>query len=239
MLGLFRSLVVDLGQPFKMNSQALNLILPLFSLLSAVIVVLISSTSNIWQKKLDIEQKQEDRNQELSKLYIARKLEAGEVFVAGVVAIINQLDHLRVLVMTGAYAGEEDNQYYTKLQQAFHELRAATNATLSKERNASYLYFDTKVLEQQEDSEIPRIFLAEKNLSDLVADKQLIAKMLEDESVDGRSRDNVLWSYKENEKALNQALDDYGEAIVAHRADLIDLCGVIRKDLAKYDLATR
>jgi len=212
--------------------SALNLIIPLAS---AVVVVLISSGANVWLKRLDVQQRQADHKQELSKVLLSKKLEAGEAFVAGVVALINQLDGLRVLVIAGL-PGEEDDQYYNQLQKSFQDLQAFTTSLMTRERNAAYLYFDSSILEQETDSEIPHLIQLEKAIVGLVAEKRFIEGMLQDEEIGEQSRDNLLWSYKENEKNLSQAIEEYAGAILKHRAYLVQLCGALRQQLAKYDL---
>ena len=216
-----------------MESQAVvNLIIPLAS---AVAVVLISSATSIWLKRLDVQQKKADHKQELSKLLLDKKLEAGEAFVTSVVVLINQLDSLRVLIITGM-PSEEDDVYYSHLQKAFQELQILTSSLMTKERNAAYLYFDARILEQEVDSEIPHLIQLEKTLVGLITDKNAMERLLEEERADRHRSEGLLWSYKENSKQLSQTLEEYAEAILEHRGYLVRLCGMLREQLAKYDL---
>ncbi len=216
------------------SQSVLNLIIPLAS---AVAVVLISSATSVWLKRLDVKQKKADHKQELSKLLLGKKLEAGEAFIAGVVALINQLDSLRVLIIAGM-PGEEDDLYYSHLQKAFQELQNLTNSLMTKERNAAYLYFDARILEQETDSEIPHLIQLEKTLIGCITDKNAMEKLLEEERADRHRSEGLLWNYKENSKKLSRTLEEYAEAILGHRAYLVRLCGILREQLAKYDLSS-
>ncbi|MDO7877360.1 hypothetical protein Q5H93_21625 [Hymenobacter sp. ASUV-10] len=202
---------------------------------TAVLVVLITFLSNAWLKNIDAKQRQADHKHELSKVLLVRKLEAGEAFIASIVALINQYDGLRILLIAGM-PGAEDNEYFAHIRKAFESLQAATTAMMTKERNAAYMYFNSRLLEQDEGSEIPRIIQLEKEMVNIMIARGEIEQLLYEEGIDRRSKDNVLWSYKENQKDFSRLREEYAEAIVKHRAYLRSVCDAIRQALAKYDL---
>lgn len=77
-----------------MNAQDVTLGVALLGSLGTVSVQFINYLSTVHSKALDERQKQEDRKQELRKLFFTRKLEAGEIVVARVTLMINQLHQI-------------------------------------------------------------------------------------------------------------------------------------------------
>ncbi|WP_046245051.1 hypothetical protein [Hymenobacter terrenus] len=218
-----------------MDWQAtLNLFLPLAT---TVAVLFITNRHNVRLKRLDVEQRKADHEQEFRKLYAAKRIDSAEQYVGRLVSIIDKLDLLRAGLLTADFGEEADNAYSAKLLKRSEDLQAAADAISSKSLNTAYLYFEEEVLEQKTGDVAGRLIVAEKHFVDVATDKKMIWRLFNEADIKSQSKQNLGHSYHEKEAELTHALENYIASILEYREYLVGVCGAIRADLSKYGLA--
>ncbi|HEY9805999.1 MAG TPA: hypothetical protein V6D04_05485 [Candidatus Obscuribacterales bacterium] len=207
-----------------------------FPLASTVLVVIISSLTNMRLKRIDVELRKADHNQEFRKMYAAKRIEASEQYICRLAAIIEKFDVLRAGLLTADFDEESNNAYSDKLLKKTEEVQAAADAITSKSLNTAYLYFDENLIEQKDNPVAPRLILAEKAFVDTVKEKKRIWKLFKEADVDTQSKQNLKHSYQQKGAELEQAKKNYIQHMVEFRQYLVGICSAIRKDLAKQGL---
>jgi hypothetical protein len=199
-------------------------------------MLFITNRHNVRLKKLDVEQRQADHNQELRKLYTSKRIEAGEQFVSRLAAGIDRVDSIRMTLLTSDFDEEADNAFAKQMVETFQKMHGTINDTLFTKPSSAHLYFDDNVLEQKTGSVLPRLMVAEKRIVDVVNDKRRIWEMFNNEPAKSQSKENLGRSYHQRQADLTEALDDYNDCLLEYREYLVRTCTTIRTDLAKYDL---
>jgi exo-beta-1,3-glucanase (GH17 family) len=215
-----------------MSAQDVTFGIALLGFLGTLSVQTINYLSTINVKELDAQQRQKDRDQELRKIYVAKKIEAGEAFVARLVATIDKLDMARIVISATDSDGEIASQ---QLQTLNEQVEQAANIIILKSGHP-YLYFEATMLEQQSGSVMPKLMQIERKLHELQSTKSEIQSLF-DETPPSQQKDNIKNSYSENRREFKSALASYAECALEHRAYLVNACETMRQSLAKYDLS--
>jgi len=138
-----------------MSAQDVTFGVALLGFLGTALVQFINYLSNIHSKALDERQKQEDREQELRKLFFTRKLEAGELVVSQTTSIVNQLRQIHAYYFT--FDGADYNDVYnTARLEELREEQRRLNTTIPADKNFSLLYFARLATYEQTENESVR-----------------------------------------------------------------------------------
>ena len=123
-----------------MNAQDVTLGVALLGFIGTLSVQLINYFSTLHTKELDAQQRQKDRDQELRKLYLVRKLEAGETVVARATAMTQHL-HLVHFYYSTLNVADYNDEYNTARHKELQDERLRSNAVMVAEKNFSLLYY--------------------------------------------------------------------------------------------------
>lgn len=217
-----------------MSTQDVTFGVALLGFLGTLSVQIINHFSTLRTKELDAQQRQKDRDQELRKIYVAKKIDAGEVFVARLVATIDKLDMSRMVIAATDADGEVEELQLQKLQTLSEQMEQTANAVILTSGHP-YLYFEAQMLEQQSGSVAPQLVQAERKLAELQNEKKTIQQLF-DETPPSQSKENIKSSYLENRREFQATLASYVQVALEHRAYLVRACEAMRQSLAKYDL---
>jgi hypothetical protein len=195
-----------------MKPETTSLIVAAISLTSAVLVVFISSTASVWQKRLELKQRRLDYNQETRKHFIAKRLEAAENLVNRYVSVIQQIDSVRILVASINWNdfNQNDSKSIANKTDSLAESTRVIASCLNQPDFKYYLYFDRQIIEQGATQEYLKYLQAEHNLATITSPSEF-----------GTERIRLL-------------VTTYQNAASAYREALANVCSLIRQDVAHY-----
>ena len=218
-----------------MNAQDVTFGVALLGFLGTVLVQFINYLSTIHSKALDERQKQEDRKQELRKLFFTRKLEAGEMVVARTTLVINQLHQIHAYYATFDGSNYNDTYNTARLQELREEQRRV-NAVLSGDTNFSLLYFARLPTYEQTENESVKHNRLLTELVHLENEIGVLVQQFHDlgETVD---RSDITEKALAKDAERQRKLLDYLASNVELRRLLLESCDKIYKQLSKYEFA--
>ncbi|MBH8559855.1 hypothetical protein [Hymenobacter negativus] len=205
-----------------MNPQLSNLIIPIVSLLGSVAVVLISTWGNLKSKSIDVKEKFEDRKQELRKIYISRKLDAGEAIIGRYTQFIQQLDLFNSYL---AFVNSDKPNVVFEYGGIDISIQAENLLALSlyNEKNHSYFYYNNDSTNDRLENIITQHNLVLRILAGMIATKT---------KADGTGSANA------NDDILKEALPQYLSLNRMLRELLGEIMQDIRNETVKYDIPT-
>jgi hypothetical protein len=205
----------------------------LVTLVSSVVVVLISSATNLWSKWIDTKQKNQDRALEFSKVYAVRKIDAGEAIIGRNNLLITQIRVLEQIL--GAYV-KNYGYYHMQGDTRIDNELEKVNQLLTTDKSSYRLYFDIDDINES-------ISIANKKCNDLMND---ILNILEDmkKLVTISDDKEKVFIKKEHQEAFAKKQIESENIFKQYELNasnlklmLVNNCKSFRNQLSKYDMS--
>lgn len=218
-----------------MTPEMQSLILPICSLVSAVIVVLVSSATNLWSKKIDVQQRSADHNQELRKIYVARKLEAGEAVIGRWTLILNKLNWLYQLYSMHNFDTEPNEAQFQEAANEEARIDSSIEASKYTDKNYYYFYFELEIPEPDIIGLMQRHDFVRGQLMDVLSERNEIKQMLMGGNPGGVTQ-GLEHSLKLKREEFDVILQQYLQANADARNLILAGCTGLKQQMARYDL---
>lgn len=218
-----------------MNAQDVTFGVALLGFLGTISVQFINYLSTVHSKALDERQKQEDRKQELRKIFFTRKLEAGEIVAARVTLLINQLHQIHAYYATFD-ASDHNNGYNTARLEEIREEQRRVNMAITADKNFSLLYFARLSTYNQVENESVK---HNRLLTELVHLENEIDALVQlfHESGESGERDSITQRAIDKAKERDEKLVDYLNSNTEWRRLLLESCDELYRQLSQYEFA--
>lgn len=218
-----------------MNAQDVTFGVALLGFSGTVLVQFINYISNVHSKTIDEQQKQEDRKQELRKLFFARKLEAGELVVSRTTLLVNQLHQIHAYYATFDGADYNDAYNNNRLEELREDQRLV-NAAITADKNFSLLYFARLATYEQTENESVKHSRLLTELVHLANEIGALIQQFEElgENVD---RSEITQAAIAKDSETSAKLKEYLASNTELRRLLLESCDEIYRQLSKYEFA--
>lgn len=217
-----------------MNAQDATLGVALIGFLGTLSVQLINFLSTNRTKAIDERQKQEDRKQELRKLYLSKKLEAGEVVVARA-TLMTQLLHFMHSYYSTLDASEYNDDFNATRHQRLQNELDRINAILLSDKNAGLLYYARLPNYNKTEEEMVRHNRLLTEMCHLDNEVDMIFKLF-NETDDLRSKQNIRASMVEKGTEMQDKIEEYLQCNTLVRNLLNASCDEIHRQISVYEL---
>jgi hypothetical protein len=215
-----------------MDAQQVTLGVALLGLAGTLAAQALSAFVTYKSKVIDEKQKSEDRKQELRKIYLAKKIEAGEEIISASNFFIAEIRYHEGLI--AAYV--KNYGYFLKdgskkLSDSINKSNNLVYGKSSKHR----MYFDIDSLSNETAHSNNTAAHIQSEIIAMLNSLQVFAQGDDGEKfivIDNNNRE--AWNAKQQE--LIAKLEQYLLATQKHKQLLIDSCAAIRNQLAKYEL---
>ena len=216
-----------------MPTQDQTTIIALFSAATSFLAVGSSLFTTYWSKRVDAEQRQEDRQQDLRKIYVLRKLEVGESVIGRWTLLINKLKWFDYNYSKYGFDEQPEAEEYQELLAQERDINKSIDAANYTDKNPYYTYFKYDIEGAGGDAIANEHNDLRSQLITILDARATIVSMIGPEYAS--SSEAIKHSYQTKKEEYEKLLPRYLQANRSLRKYLMQCCTDLRNDLLKYD----